>query len=201
MGYALAAAAWRRGAEVVLVSGPTALDVPHGVRRVGATTAAEMRDAIGREVGAAGIVFMAAAVADYRPARVSPQKIKKGPGGISLELERTVDILAEIARRPRRPLLVGFAAETERVIENARRKLAEKRLDMVVANDVAGAETGFESDTNEVVIVTPGGEERIPLASKDEIADGILDHVRKLRGRKAAAPKVRLLRGKRTRRS
>jgi phosphopantothenoylcysteine decarboxylase/phosphopantothenate--cysteine ligase len=201
MGYALAAAAWRRGAEVVLVSGPTALAVPHGVRAVGATTAAEMRDAVGREIGAAQIVLMAAAVADYRPAKVAPQKIKKGPGGLSIELERTVDILSEISRRPRRPLIVGFAAETEHVIENARRKLAEKRVDMVVANDVAGADTGFESDTNEVVILTPGGEERIPLASKDEIADSILDRVAKLRARKAAARSVRLVRGKPARRS
>jgi phosphopantothenoylcysteine decarboxylase/phosphopantothenate--cysteine ligase len=201
MGYALAAAAWRRGAEVVLVSGPTALPAPHGVRRVGATTAAEMHAAVGREVGAAGILLMAAAVADYRPAKVAPQKIKKGPGGLTIELERTVDVLGEISKRARRPLLVGFAAETERVVDNARRKLAEKRLDMVVANDVAGTDTGFESDTNEVVIVTPGGEERIPLAGKDEIADAILDRVRELRARKTTAPKVRLVRGKRTRRS
>jgi phosphopantothenoylcysteine decarboxylase/phosphopantothenate--cysteine ligase len=200
MGYALAAAAWRRGAEVVLISGPTALAVPHGVRCVAATTAAEMRAAVGREIGAARIVLMAAAVADYRPAKVSPQKIKKGPGGLTIDLERTVDILSEISRRPRRPVIVGFAAETEHVIENARRKLAEKRVDMVVANDVTGADTGFESDTNEVIILTPGAEERVPLAGKDEIADSILDHVRRLRERKAAAPKVRLVRGKPARR-
>lgn len=181
MGYALAAAAWRRGAEVVLVSGPTALAVPHGVRCVRATSAAEMREAVRRELGQAAIVLMAAAVADYRPATVAAQKIKKGSGNLNLALERTVDILGEIARRPRRPFLVGFAAETENVLDNARRKLAEKRLDMVVANDVAGTNTGFESDTNEVVVVSAAGEERIPLAGKDAIADAILDRVVRVR--------------------
>src|SRR5215470_225778 len=147
MGYAVAAAAWRRGADVTLVSGPTGLGAPHGVRRVPVTTAAEMRDAVAAEFGAATMLFMAAAVADYRPAAPAAQKLKKQPGPLRLELERTVDILGELRGRADGRLMVGFAAETENMIGNAERKLQGKQLDLIVANDVAGTDTGFEVDT------------------------------------------------------
>ncbi|MDX2169964.1 MAG: bifunctional phosphopantothenoylcysteine decarboxylase/phosphopantothenate--cysteine ligase CoaBC, partial [Deltaproteobacteria bacterium] len=140
MGYALAAAAWRRGAEVVLVSGPVALPVPHGVRCERVNTAAEMRDAVRREIGAASMLFMAAAVADYRPAKVAAKKLKKTDGPMRLELERTVDILAELRATPDERLTVGFAAETDDVLRNAERKLAAKGLDLIVANDVSRAD-------------------------------------------------------------
>jgi phosphopantothenoylcysteine decarboxylase/phosphopantothenate--cysteine ligase len=181
MGYAVAAAAWRRGADVVLVSGPTALDPPHGVRLVPATTAAEMRNAVTRELDDATMLLMAAAVADYRPAAPAAQKLKKHPGPLRLELERTVDILGELRGRTGDRLVVGFAAETENVVGNAERKLREKGLDLIVANDVARSDAGFEVDTNAVVLIDASGRTDVPLASKAEIADRILDRVVALR--------------------
>jgi phosphopantothenoylcysteine decarboxylase / phosphopantothenate---cysteine ligase len=175
MGYAVAAAAWRRGADVTLISGPTALDAPHGVHCVRVTTAAAMRDAVTAAIEPATMLFMAAAVADYRPAAPSAQKLKKQPGPLRLELERTVDILGELRGRGGERLMVGFAAETENVVGNAERKLRSKQLDLIVANDVAGSDTGFEVDTNAVVLIDAGGRHQVPLASKDEIADRILD--------------------------
>jgi phosphopantothenoylcysteine decarboxylase/phosphopantothenate--cysteine ligase len=177
MGYALAAAAWRRGATVCLVTGPTALPAPHGVRVIDAVTAEDMRGAIEREFGAATLVLMAAAVADYRPKRPAVQKLKKGDGPLLLELERTVDILAQLAPRKGDRFVVGFAAETEHVVANAERKMRTKGLDMIVANDVARADAGFEVDTNAVVILDADGRVELPLARKDEIAEQILDHV------------------------
>ena len=188
MGYALAAAAWRRGADVVLISGPTALEPPHGVRTVAAATAAEMRAAVQREFGAATMLVMAAAVADYRPAAPAAQKLKKQPGPMRLELERTVDILGELAGRAGDRLVIGFAAETENVIGNAQRKLRGKGLDLIVANDVARSDAGFEVETNAVVLIDANGRTDAPLASKDEIADRILDKATALRhARRAAA--------------
>lgn len=179
MGYALAAAAWRRGADVTLVSGPTSLPEPHGVRVVRAVTADEMHRTVRAEAKSASILLMAAAVADYRAKRVATQKIKKGKGGYSLELERTVDILSDLpASRGR--IVVGFAAETERVVENAQRKLEAKGLDLIVANDVSRRDAGFEVDTNEVTLIDATGSEDLALASKDEIADRILDRVVRL---------------------
>jgi len=177
MGYAIAAAAWRRGAEVTLVSGPTALPAPYGVTRREVTTAREMRDAVRAEIRGATVLMMAAAVADYRAAKPAPSKIKKGKGRLRLELERTDDILAELPRRRGRCLVVGFAAETEDVVANAARKLREKKLDMIVANDVAAADTGFAVDTNAVVLLDAEGRHDIPLASKGEVAERILDRV------------------------
>jgi len=204
MGYAVAAAAWRRGADVVLVSGPTALDPPHGVRCVPVTTAAQMRDAVVRELGPATMLVMAAAVADYRPVRTSAQKLKKQPGPLRLELERTVDILGELAGRGGDRLMIGFAAETEQVAENAARKLRSKQLDLIVANDVAGTDTGFAVETNAVVLIDASGRHDVPLASKDEVADRILDRAITLqRSRRAAregappAPRARLARQRR----
>jgi len=175
MGYALAAAAWRRGADVVLVSGPTALATPHGVRSVRVGTAAEMRAAVTREFDAATLLFMAAAVADYRPAQVAAKKLKKGNGPLQLELERTVDILGELKGRAGDRLVVGFAAETDHVLANAQRKLASKGLDLIVANDVSRSDAGFEVDTNAVTLIDASGRVEVPLASKDDVADRILD--------------------------
>ena len=191
MGYALAAAAWRRGAAVVLVSGPSALAAPHGVRFVQVTTALEMRDAVMREFEAASMILMAAAVADYRPTQAAAQKLKKKAGPLVLNLERTVDILAELRARAGDRLLVGFAAETENVISNARRKLREKRLDLIVANDVAAADRGFEAETNAVILIDAGGRQEVPLASKDEVADRVLDRALMVRRARTRAPKRR----------
>jgi phosphopantothenoylcysteine decarboxylase/phosphopantothenate--cysteine ligase len=182
MGFALAAAAWRRGADVVLVAGPTSLATPHGVTRRDVLSAEEMHRTVGSEFEAATILLMAAAVADYRPARVARQKLKKGSGPLTLELERTVDILATLTPHKDDRLIVGFAAETEQVLANAQRKLVDKHLDLVVANDVAGAATGFEVDTNAVTIIDRDGHQvAVPLMSKDIVADRILDCVRALR--------------------
>jgi phosphopantothenoylcysteine decarboxylase/phosphopantothenate--cysteine ligase len=190
MGYALAAAAWRRGADVVLISGPTELTPPHGVRRIAVTTAAEMRDAVVAEFEAATMLLMAAAVADYRPAAPAAQKLKKQPGRVQLELERTVDILGELGGGAGERLLVGFAAETENVVANAERKLRGKQLDLVVANDVSRSDAGFEVDTNAVVLIDKRGRTQVPLAGKDEVAERILDRAVALRRerRTAAAP-------------
>jgi phosphopantothenoylcysteine decarboxylase/phosphopantothenate--cysteine ligase len=178
MGFAVAAAAWRRGADVTLVAGPTALPTPHGVRRRDVTTAEEMRQAVTAEFDTSTMLFMAAAVADYRPARVAQEKLKKGSGRMVLELERTVDILTELAPRKQARIVVGFAAETEDVLANAERKLREKHLDLIVANDVAGTHTGFAVDTNSVTMIDRHGHHHtVPLMSKDAIADSILDQV------------------------
>jgi len=177
MGYALAAAAWRRGAAVSLVSGPTALPAPYGVARREVTTAREMRDAVREEYRRATVLLMAAAVADFRAARPAASKIKKGQGRLTLELERTEDILGDLPRRRGKCLVVGFAAETEDVLANAERKLRDKKLDMIVANDVAGVDTGFAVDTNAVVVLDGAGRQEISLASKAEIAERILDRV------------------------
>ncbi len=178
MGFALGAAAWRRGAQVSLIAGPCALPTPHGVQRRDVVTAEEMREAVSAAFEPATIVLMAAAVADYRPARAAKEKLKKGGGPMVLELERTADILAELAPRKGSRIVVGFAAETEQVIANAERKLAEKDLDLIVANDVAGADTGFAVDTNAVTIIDrTGHRETVPLMSKDAVADRILDRV------------------------
>ena len=194
MGYALAMAAWRRGAEVVLVSGPTALPDPHGVRCERVQTAAEMHDAVRREFAAATMLFMAAAVADYTPATPRDQKLKKTAGPMRLELTRTVDILGALRGRAGQRLVVGFAAETEDVEGNAERKLRSKGLDLIVANDVTAPGAGFAVDTNAVTLIDASGRTAIPLASKDEIADRILDRAlalaqaRRASGRRPAAP-------------
>jgi phosphopantothenoylcysteine decarboxylase/phosphopantothenate--cysteine ligase len=190
MGFAVAAAAWRRGAEVALVAGPTGLPAPHGVRRIDVGTAEEMRQVVTAEFDHATTVFMAAAVADYRPARVAKEKLKKGKGPMVLELERTADILGELAAHKGSRFLVGFAAETENVVANAERKLAEKHLDLIVANDVSAAGAGFAVDTNAVTLIDrTGHHEAVPLMSKDEVADRIIDRVvalKQLRGTGAA---------------
>jgi phosphopantothenoylcysteine decarboxylase / phosphopantothenate---cysteine ligase len=183
MGYALAAAARARGANVVLISGPTALQPPAGVELVRVTSAAEMRDAVVPRAAQAEVVIMAAAVADYAPAATAPQKIRKDADTFTLSLVRTADILAELgAQRPsgERPLLVGFAAETTDVIASARRKLREKKVDLVIANDVSRGDAGFEVDTNEVTLVSTGGEEALPLQSKSGIAVQVIQRIETL---------------------
>lgn len=175
MGYALAGAAWRRGAEVVLVSGPTALPDPRGVRCLRVQTAAEMHEAVRREFAAATMLVMAAAVADYTPAAPHAQKLKKTPGPLRLELTRTVDILGALRGRAGGRLMVGFAAETEDVSGNAERKLRGKGLDLIVANDVTAPGAGFAVETNAVTLIDATGRTELALASKDEIADRILD--------------------------
>lgn len=189
MGFAVAEEAARRGAEVVLVAAPTALPTPPGVRRVDVETALEMRDAVHAEAQAAGIVVMAAAVADFRPADPSPRKLKKEElpegAGLGLDLVRNPDILAELCGREgvADRVVVGFAAESHDVLASARRKLERKGCDLIVANDVSRADAGFESDANAVVFVSPGGEaESLPLLPKTEVARRLLDRIEKLRG-------------------
>jgi phosphopantothenoylcysteine decarboxylase/phosphopantothenate--cysteine ligase len=189
MGFALAAEAWRRGAEVVLVAGPTTLPTPHGVRRIEVTTAAEMRQAVLSEWEGCAVLLMAAAVADYRPACPAPEKLKKKEHGpLVIELESTVDILKEVGPSKGNRFLVGFAAETTNVLSNAARKLEEKNLDLMIANDVAAPQTGFEVDTNAVTMIDPGGTpEVVPLMSKDKVACRILDRVVALRRQRATS--------------
>jgi len=177
MGYALARAAARRGAEVILVSGPTALDCPSGVLRMPVTTAAEMRDVVVKEFATASVAVMAAAVADYRPVVVAQKKIKRGKAPIELRLEPNPDIAKELGETKGGKILIGFAAETEDLTANAARKLHEKNLDMIVANNVTEAGSGFDGDTNIATILDRTGKTQVlPLLSKDELADRIYDH-------------------------
>jgi len=185
MGFAIARQALMRGASVTLVSGPTALTPPSGVKFHGVKTAAEMRETVLGCVDDADVVVKAAAVSDYRPRESSAQKIKKRADVMSLDLVKNPDILAELGenREGERYILVGFAAESEEVLANATKKLRDKNLDMVVVNDVTGEDAGFESDTNLVKIIhRDGGREDLPIMSKDEVANQILDRIRLLRG-------------------
>ena len=187
MGFALASEAARRGAEVTLVAGPVALATPPGVERVDVETALEMRAAVALQMPRTSVVVMAAAVADFRPADPVAGKIKKeelGPGeGLQLRLVQNPDILAEISRERGARVVVGFAAESTDVIAAARRKLARKGCDLLVANDVSRSDAGFEADRNAVALLTPDGEvEELPLLDKREVAARIWDRVEKLLG-------------------
>jgi len=178
MGYAVAEAAAARGARVILVSGPTALTPPPGVDVIHVETAQQMHDAVLAKLTAATVVIKAAAVADYRPKQVAGRKIKKDEAVPEVRLEPTPDILAEVGKRKERRILVGFAAETEDLVANARKKLQRKNLDLMVANDVSQPGAGFDSDTNAVKILdAQGGVEEIPLQSKRSVADRVLDRV------------------------
>jgi phosphopantothenoylcysteine decarboxylase/phosphopantothenate--cysteine ligase len=182
MGYALAEAAAARGARVLLVSGPVHLPKPPGVALTQVRTAREMRDAVFANLEPATIVIKAAAVADYHVASVPQQKLKKTAARISLELDPTPDILAELGSQKGDRLLIGFAAETENVRQEARRKLQSKNCDMIVGNLVGQEGTGFESDMNEVVLALVTGEViAVPRATKRQIADRIFDEALKLR--------------------
>jgi len=183
MGYALATAAQRRGAKAILVSGPTDLTTPEGVDWVPVRTTKQMREAVIDRAKEATIIIKAAAVADYRPVAQSQQKIKRNPGEhLVLELEPTPDILAELGRAKSSQVLVGFAAETENVAQSARKKLATKNADMIVANDVTQAGAGFDTDTNVVTLYLRDQREiPLPKMTKLQLADKILDQALELR--------------------
>jgi len=176
MGYALAEAALRRGARVVLVTGPTALKPPANAEVVQVETAAEMRDEVLAKLPQATIVIKAAAVADYRPEQVSAQKIKR-TGKKTLDLEPTPDILAEVASRRKGQIVVGFAAETENILENARKKLAAKAVDAIVVNDVSRKDIGIDSERNAVTILTHDERIEVPESAKWEVAHRVLDAI------------------------
>ena len=181
MGYAIAAAAWRRGAAVTLVSGPTSLAAPRGVEVVHVRTAAEMAAAMTAQSTDADVVIMVAAVADYRPKQAAAHKIKKVEDRLQLELERTDDVLAMLSRSKGRKVLVGFAAETDDVRENALSKLQRKNLDLIVANDVSAPGAGFDVETNAAILLdAAGGEKHSGLVGKDELAETILDEVARI---------------------
>jgi phosphopantothenoylcysteine decarboxylase/phosphopantothenate--cysteine ligase len=178
MGYALASAAAARGAEVVIVSGPVDLPRPHGVKIVRVESALEMREAMLAERKGAEAVLMAAAVADYAADAEAPSKIKKRGAKLSLQLAETVDILAEMGGDREENILVGFAAETESLVENARGKLERKNLDFIVANDVSRPGVAMEADRNEVTIISRAGDvTHVPERAKAEVADAVLDTV------------------------
>ncbi len=173
MGYAIAQAARDRGATVTLISTPTALRTPVGVGVVSVQTALQMLDAIMQRMVNADVLIMAAAVADYRPAAAAESKIKRVADSLTLELVSNPDILSQVSG----PLKVGFAAETEDLVQNAQRKLEEKGLDLIVANDVTAPDSGFAVDTNEVVLIDGHGLEHLPLLAKTEVAHRVLDRV------------------------
>jgi phosphopantothenoylcysteine decarboxylase/phosphopantothenate--cysteine ligase len=187
MGYALAKVAKRRGAEVILVTGPTSLPIPRkDIEIVPVHTAEEMRKTVLSHIEECSAVIKAAAVSDFRPKVISQRKLKKAEASRSLELEKTEDILGEIGKKKKDRVLVGFAAETEDLIENARKKLKEKNLDFIVVNDVTKPGAGFGLDTNQVKILYPSGEVKdLPLMSKEEVSQLILDEVVKLLKKKS----------------
>ena len=178
MGYAVAKAAARRGAEVTLVAGPTGLPDLRFARMVHVESAAEMFEAVSSRAAEQDIIVKAAAVADYTPAEVSGEKIKKKEGDLSIPLKRTTDILAWLgAHRRAGQFLCGFSMETRDMLENSRRKLEKKNLDMIAANNLRESGAGFGVDTNVLTLITPGGERQLPLMSKEEAAHALLDEI------------------------
>ena len=178
MGYALARAAVRRGARVILVSGPTCLPLPSDVETICVESACEMQVAVMKRVSQCDVVIKAAAVADYRPVERKTDKIKKHSESMTIQLQKNPDILAELGATFQRPFLVGFAAETDNLAEYAARKLNEKNLDMIVANDVSQADAGFNVDTNRALLLfRDGRSEECRLMAKDELAEKILDNI------------------------
>ena len=188
MGYALAEAARRRGARVLLVTGPVALTPPEGAEVTRVETAEQMRQAVLQQLPQATVVIKAAAVADYRPVTAAESKIKReGRSSLTIELEATADILAEVVRNAGPDqIVVGFAAETGNAVEHARRKLERKSLHAIVVNDVSCPGIGFDSDRNAVTILTADSEVTVGETSKGEVAGRVLDTVRRLREKKAA---------------
>jgi phosphopantothenoylcysteine decarboxylase/phosphopantothenate--cysteine ligase len=187
MGFAVAAEAALRGADVILVAGPTPLATPAGVRRIDVQTALEMRDAVLAEFEAATITVMAAAVADFRAAQPSELKIKKEDlaedAGLTLELTRNPDILAELCARKGNRSVIGFAAESHDLMASAQRKIARKGCDLLVANNISSETSGFDTDDNAVVFVWPDGQiEELPTLPKRDVAAQLLDRVAKSRG-------------------
>lgn len=183
MGYALARAAARRGAEVVLVAGPGELPAPRGMEVVVVESAGEMAAAVKRAAGRCTVMIAAAAVADYRPKERNAEKSPKRRGATRLELEETPDVVVSSVPRRNGRIVVGFAAETGSAEEKARAKLERKKLDLIVANDVAEEGSGFDVDTNRVVLVDSQDRKALPLMDKNEVADAILDRVMDLRRR------------------
>ena len=178
MGYAIAAAAVRRGADVTLVSGKVGLTPPAGVRVVPVVSAADMAQAVKAAASEQDIIIKAAAVADYRPRVTADEKLKKQDDDLSVELERTEDILAWLgAHRREGQILCGFSMETEHLLENSRAKLEKKKIDMMVANNLRQEGAGFGTDTNVVTLLTKEGTEELPLLSKEEVADRLLDRL------------------------
>ena len=177
-GFAVACAAHDAGATVLLIAGPVGLPTPAGVTRIDVSSAQQMHDAVAQQIAGCDIFIGVAAVADYRPALAAPQKIKKtSDAGISLELVQTPDIIATVARSKPRPFVVGFAAETQDTIANARAKLSRKGLDMIVLNDVSDSRIGFESNNNAVTVITSRDEQRIEISSKAEIARALINRI------------------------
>jgi phosphopantothenoylcysteine decarboxylase/phosphopantothenate--cysteine ligase len=195
MGFAIAAEAARRGAEVTLVAGPASVPPPVVSNLIQVRSAADMHRAVMAHADAMDVVVMAAAVADYAPAARADHKVSKTDGGLTIELERTPDILGELgARRAatgRGPVLVGFAAETEAVVPRARAKRDRKRADFIVANDVSRPDAGFDVETNAVTLVGPDGAEELPLQAKTAVAAAILDRVERLLVERPVASPVR----------
>jgi phosphopantothenoylcysteine decarboxylase/phosphopantothenate--cysteine ligase len=191
MGLALAEQAAARGAEVTLIAANVGLPEPPGVKRIDVATTAELEAAVAERFPACQVLLMAAAVADFRPAEPAAGKISRGSEGLDLHLEPTADVLATVAAR-RQPgqTVVGFAAEHgEGALDRARQKLGRKGADAIVLNDVSRPEIGFESERNEAVIVDAEAETRVPLASKSEVAERILDRVQELRAGGQPAPR------------
>jgi phosphopantothenoylcysteine decarboxylase/phosphopantothenate--cysteine ligase len=185
MGFALAEAARDRGAHVILVAGPTSIEPPAGVELVPVRGAEEMARVVTERVSSVTIVAMAAAVSDYRPAERAPSKLKKTPGDTTLVLTRTPDILASLGKAKGSRFLIGFAAETDRVLENARAKRTAKNADLLVANDVSRSGSGFASEQNAAVLIDAEAETELPLMSKRALADRIWDRVIALRALRA----------------
>ncbi len=176
MGYAIAKAALRRGAEVTLISGYSSLHRPKGVKFVSVETADDMLHAVNRELPSSTVLIMSAAVSDYTPAERAQEKFGKS-GKLLLKISRTPDIISAVSKKKSRPFIIGFAAETGWKIENAKRKLKEKNMDMIVFNDITEAGSGFDVDTNRVVIIDTEKEFELPLLSKDSVADAIFDRM------------------------
>lgn len=183
MGYAVAEAGARRGAKVILITGPTALETPEGAERVDVRTAEEMLAAARKHFPACSLAIFAAAVADYRPAEQASSKIKRSKEALTIRLEPNADILATLAKEKGERIVVGFAAETDHVAENARKKLAQKNADLIVANDVTAEGAGFDHDTNIVTLFSRDGRDLpLPRMSKADVAERILDEALRLRG-------------------
>ncbi len=178
MGWALAKNAARRGAQVILVSGPVHLPAPVSVKVIPVTTAQEMYEAVDAQFDSQDIVVMSAAVADYRPKHTESEKIKKHDAAAMLELERTKDILGSMSKRKNRQFLCGFSMETEHMLENSRAKLEKKNLDMIVANNLRMEGAGFGTDTNIITIITKDAANELPIMSKDEAAHAIFDQIK-----------------------
>lgn len=178
MGYALAEMAAARGANVTLVSGPSSLPAPHGVKVMSVRTAEEMYKAVDTQFDDMDVVIKAAAVADYRPKEILENKMKKTAGDISIEMERTQDILKSLGEKKKQQILVGFAAESENIAENAKKKIKTKQLDLIAANSIKNEGAGFQSDTNELTLYYANGKEKaIPLTTKKQAASQILDAI------------------------